>query len=318
MRPDAGSRRASFRRRLASGGVIVAPGADSGMGATLVERAGHECVYMTGSGVANSLLGKADVGLLTLTEMAMMVRFLVRATRLPVIADADDGYGNAVNVIRTVEEYEAAGVTGLHLEDQVAPKRCGSIAGKEVVPAEEMEGKIRAAIDARSDPNLVVVARTDARGPLGLAEAIRRGQRYAAAGADMIFPDALLSVEEYAAFAEAVPGPKVFNMGGYARERTTPKLALHRVAELGYSLVLFPLASIRAGIRSELDFLIGLREQGTAFEIEHLRELDGHPVENWYEFTGISDVRALENRYLPAAAVAARYANSAGHMPGKA
>lgn len=317
MQPDARSRRASFRHRLASGALVVAPGADSGMGATLVERAGHECVYMTGSGVANNLLGKADVGLLTLTEMAMMARFLVQATRLPVIADADNGYGNAVNVIRTVEEYDAAGVTGLHLEDQVVPKRCGSIAGKEVVPAEEMEGKIRAALEARSDESLVVIARTDARGPLGLDEAIRRGQRYAAAGADMIFPDALLSVEEYAAFAQAVPGPKVFNMGGYARRRTTPKLPLGRVAELGYSLVLFPLASIRAGVRSEFDFLVCLRERGTEFETDHLGDIEGHPVENWYEFTGISEVRALEDRYLPAAAVAARYASSAGHMPGK-
>ncbi|MEF2549145.1 isocitrate lyase/PEP mutase family protein [Aurantimonas sp. E1-2-R+4] len=317
MPPDARARRASFRKRLASGDLILAPGADSGMGASLVERAGHECVYMTGSGVANKLLGKADVGLLSLTEMAMMVRFLVQATRLPVIADADSGYGNAVNVMRTVEEYEAAGATGLHLEDQEVPKRCGSIAGKEVVPAEEMAGKIRAALNARGDENLVLIARTDARGPHGLDEAIRRGQLYAAAGADMIFPDALLSVEEYAAFARAVPGPKVFNMGGYARKRTTPKIPLGQVAELGYCLVLFPLASIRAGIRSELDFLVGLRERGTEFEVEHLRELEGHAVENWYEFTGISDIRALEDRYLPAASVAARYTNSAGHMPGE-
>lgn len=316
MPPDAKERRREFRQRLEFGKLMVAPGADSGMGAMLVERAGHECVYMTGSGVANNLLGQADVGLLSLTEMAMMVRFLVQATALPVIADADNGYGNAINVIRTVREYEAAGVTGLHLEDQVVPKRCGSIAGKEVIPTEEMEGKIRAALDARQDQNMVIIARTDARGPHGLEEAIERGRRYAEAGADMIFPDALLSVEEYASFAQAVPGPKVFNMGGYARKRTTPKLALDRVAEIGYSLVLFPLASIRAGVRSELDFLVGLRERGTDFEIDHLNDLVGHPVENWYEFTGISRIRELEDRYLPATAVAARYANSTGHRPG--
>ena len=314
---DPRERRQAFREALGAGRLIVAPGAANGLGASLVERAGHDCVYMTGSGVANGLLGKADVGLLTLTEMAMMARFVVQATRLPVIADADNGYGNAINVIRTVEEYETAGVTGLHIEDQVVPKRCGSIAGKEVIPLEEMEGKIRAACEARRDPNLVVIARTDARGPHGLDEAIRRGRAYAAAGADMIFPDALLSVEEYATFAREVPGPKVLNMGGYARKRTTPKMPLDEVATLGYALVLFPLASIRAGVRAELDMLIGLRERGTAHEIEHLREIEGHPVENWYEFTGISEVRALEDRYLPAGAVADRYANSAGHRPGE-
>ncbi|RAI02087.1 carboxyvinyl-carboxyphosphonate phosphorylmutase [Acuticoccus sediminis] len=316
MRPDPATRRARLRDRLASGELIVAPGACNGLGASLVERAGFEAVYMTGSGVANALTGKADVGLLSLTEMAMMVRFMTHATPLPVIADADNGYGNAINVVRTVEEYEAAGVTALHIEDQVVPKRCGSIAGKVVVPADEMEGKIRAACDARSDPNLVIIARTDARAAHGLDEAIGRGRRYAAAGADVIFPDALLSEAEYARFAAEVPGPKLLNMGGYARKRTTPKIPLETVAAMGYAIVLFPLASIRAAVAAELDFLHGLRARGTQHEIEHLDVLDGHPVENWYEFTGISEVRALEDRYLPAADVAARYANTAGHRPG--
>lgn len=316
MPSDAAARRIRFRNMLASGRLIVAPGAHNGLSASMIDRTGHACIYMTGSGVANGLTGKADVGLLTMTEMAMMARFVVEASSVPVIADADNGYGNAVNVIRTVREYEAAGVTALHLEDQVIPKRCGSIAGKAVVPAEEMAGKIRAATDARQDANLVIIARTDARGAVDLDDAIRRGQIYAEAGADMIFPDALLSVEEYARFAAEVPGPKVFNMGGYARKRTTPKLPLAEVAAMGYAVVLFPLASIRAGIRAEWDMLNGLRERGTEHEIEHLADLDGHPVENWYEFTGISDVRALEEKYLPEDDVAARYAGGAGHRPG--
>lgn len=317
MPPDATAKRKALREALAGGAPVVAPGAACGLDAVLVERAGFACVYMTGSGVANGLLGRADVGLLSLAEMAAMARFVAGATRLPVIADADNGYGNAINVMRTVEEYERAGVAGLHIEDQVTPKRCGSIAGKEVIPAGEMEGKIRAAVDARTDPDLVIIARTDARAPHGLEEAIDRGRRYAAAGADMVFPDALLSVEEYAAFARAVPGPKVFNMGGYAAKRTTPKLPVEEVGRLGYALVLFPLAAIRAGVRAQVDFLAGLKAEGTAHEVRHLAELEGHPVENWYEFTGISEIRALEDRYLPEEAVAARYANTAGHRPGE-
>lgn len=309
-------RRMRLRELLTGPGPVVAPVAANGLSARLIERAGFDCVYMTGSGIANGLLGKADVGLLTLTEMAMMARFLVQATNLPVVCDADNGYGNAINVARTVAEYEAAGVAGLHIEDQTIPKRCGSIAGKEVIGAREMVGKIQAARDARIDPNLLVIARTDARGPHGLKEAIRRGQLYAEAEADMVFPDALLSEAEYARFAAEVPGPKLFNMGGYARTRTTPKLPLERVREMGYVLVLFPLAAFRAGVRAEFDFLKGLSTQGTDFEIAHLKELEGHAVENWYEFTGISEVRALEDRYLPATAVASRYLDSAGYQPG--
>lgn len=316
MPPDPHQRRRAFRARLAAGETIVAPGAHNGLAAAMIERTGHGCVHMTGSGVANGLTGQADVGLFTLTEMAMMARFVVAVTSLPVIADADNGYGNALNVMRTVREYEAAGVTGLHLEDQVIPKRCGSLAGKAVIPAEEMAGRIAAARAARADPDLVLIARTDARGTGGLDEAIRRGRLYAAAGADMVFADALLSAEEYARFAREVPGPKVFNTGGYARRRTTPKLATAEVAAMGYALVLFPLAAMRAGVRAEWDVLEGLKARGTAHEIDHLATLDGHPVENWYEFTGIAEVRRLEERYLPPDEVDARYARSVGHEPG--
>ena len=315
---DPAEKRRRLRQAIEAGELVVAPGAENGLTARLVERAGFRCVYMTGSGVANSLLGKADVGLLTLTEMAMMARFIAQAVSLPVICDADNGYGNAVNVIRTVQEYEAAGVSAIHLEDQAIPKRCGSIAGKAVIGCEEMEGKIRAAVEARLDPNFLIIARTDARAVHGLDEAIRRGQRYRAAGADMIFPDALLSSEEYAGFAAAVPGPKLFNMGGYATRRTTPKLPLEDVAAMGYGVVIFPLAAIRAGVHAAFEFLHGLRAQGTAFEVEHIRMLAGHPVENWYEFTGISEVRVLEERYLPAEAVEQRYRGSVGHRPGEA
>lgn len=312
-------RRRHLRRLLAGPGIVVAPGAENGMTARLVEAAGFAAVYMTGSGVANSLTGKPDVGLLTLTETAMMARFIVQATGIPVICDADDGYGNAINVIRTVQEFEAAGASAIQIEDQVSPKRCGSIAGKDVIPVEDMVGKIQAALDARGDgpaeERMLVIARTDARGPHGIDEAIRRGQLYAAAGADLVFPDALLSVEEYARFAAEVPGAKMFNMGGYAKARTTPKLPIPDVERMGYGLVIFPLASIRAGVRAQVDFLAGLRARGTEHEIEHIATLDGHPVENWYDFSGISTVRALEGRYLDPETISARYAAGAGYQP---
>jgi 2-methylisocitrate lyase-like PEP mutase family enzyme len=312
---DARAKRRRLRELIRQGRLIVAPGAHDALTAKLIERAGFPVVYMSGSGVANTLLGGPDVGLVTLTEMAWIARCIAAATALPVVADADTGYGNAVNVMRTVREYEAAGVAALHLEDQVSPKRCGHIAGKELVSAEEMVGKIRAAVDARTDPDLVVIARTDARGPAGLDEAIRRANLYAAAGADMVFPDALLSEEEFTRFAAAVPHPKMMNMGGYAATRTTPKLPLSTVERLGFNLVIFPLAVVRAGVRAMIDFLAGLAARGTEFEIEHIAGLRGHPVESWYEFSGIHEVRELEARYLPAADVARKYAGGEGYRP---
>ncbi len=311
------ARRRALAARIARRELVVAPGAHDGLFARMVEAAGFGCVYMTGSGVANGLLGKPDVGLLTLTEMAMMARFVTQAVSVPVISDADAGYGNALNVIRAVEEFEAAGVSAIHLEDQAQPKRCGSIAGKELVSAEEMAGKIRAAVEARSDPNFLIIARTDARAVTGFDDAVARARAYRAAGADLTFPEALLSEDEYRVFAECVPGPKLFNMGGYARTRTTPRLGFDYVAGLGYAIVILPLAAVRPAVRAAADFLADLAMRGVEAEVEATAALAGHPVENWYEFTGISHVRALEQRYLPAGSVERRYAASLGHRPGE-
>ena len=314
---SASAKRAELRRLLSAGRLVVAPGAHNGLSAGLVAAAGFPAVYMSGSGVANTLTGGADVGLLTMTEMTMMARFVAQAVEVPVISDADTGYGNAINVMRTVGEYEATGVAGIHIEDQVMPKRCGSIAGKEVIAAAEMAGKIRAAVEARSDPDFLIIARTDARGAHDLDDAIRRARLYVEAGADMTFPDALLSEDEYARFAAEVPGPKLLNMGGYGSRRTTPKMPLDLVERMGYAVVIFPLAALRAGVRAMMDFLEGLGREGVDFEVRHMETLAGHPLENWYEFTGIGAIRALEDRYLPAEAVAAKYAGSAGHVPGE-
>jgi 2-methylisocitrate lyase-like PEP mutase family enzyme len=314
---DAQQKRRALRALIADGELVVAPGAHHGLAARLIEEAGFPAVYMTGSGVANTLLGQPDVGLLTMSEMVMMGRCVASATSLPVIADADTGYGNAVNVMRTVREYEAAGVAAIHIEDQVSPKRCGHILGKELIAAEEMAGKIRAACDARTDPDFMIIARTDARGPAGLDEAIRRACLYAEAGADAVFPDALLSEEEFSTFARSVPGPKMMNMGGYARTRTTPKLSLETVREIGFSIVIFPLAVVRAGVRAMIDFLAGLKAHGTAFEEEHIAGLEGHPTESWYAFTGIEAIREIESRYLPDEAVARKYRAGKGYAPGE-
>ena len=312
---DASAKRRALRAMLGSGALAAAPGAYNALAARLVEEAGFPAVYMTGSGVATSLLGKPDVGLLTLGEMTMMAHYIAEAVDVPVISDADTGYGNAINVIRAVREFEAAGVAAIHLEDQVSPKRCGHIQGKELVSCEEMEGKIRAAVDARRDPGFVIIARTDARGPAGLAAAIERANRYREAGADMVFPDALLSAEEFAAFARSVPGPRMMNMGGYAARRTTPKMPLEFLEEIGFSVAVFPLAMLRAGARAARDFLEGLKARGTAFEREHLETLRGHPMENWYEFTGIGEVLALETRYLPQTLMDRKYEGE-GYRPG--
>ena len=312
---DDHTKRRRLRALIADGPVVVAPGAHNGLTAKLVERAGFSAVYLTGAGVANTLLGVPDVGLITLTEMTWVARCVAGAVEIPVIADADTGYGNAINILRTVREYEKTGVAGIHIEDQVSPKRCGHIAGKEVISTEEMIGKIKAAVDARTDPDFLLIARTDARGPLGLEEAIQRANLYAEAGADMVFPDALLSEEELARFARSVPHRKMMNMGGYAASRTTPKLPLATVERHGFNLVIYPLAVLRAGVCAMSDFLAGLKREGTAFEVEHIAGLKGHPVENWYEFMGISEVRRLEERYLPPALVEMKYAAGEGYRP---
>ena len=312
---DAKEKRRDLRKKLASGRLVVAPGAHNALAAKLIEEAGFPAVYMTGSGVVNTLLGQPDVGLITQSEMTAMAHYLAEAVDVPVISDADTGYGNAINVMRTVREFESAGVAAIHIEDQINPKRCGHIVGKELVSAEEMIGKLKAAVDARRDPDFVIISRTDARGPAGLDEAIARANRYHEAGADVVFPDALLSEEEIRRFAAEVPCPKMMNMGGYAVKRTTPKLPLETVEEIGFNLVIFPLAVLRAGVLAMQEFLSGLAARGTAHEIDHIETLRGKPIENWYEFSGIGAVRALEEKYLPSEVVERKYAGGKGYLP---
>jgi 2-methylisocitrate lyase-like PEP mutase family enzyme len=247
--------RAALRSQLAAGALIVAPGVFDGISASLTARLGFGAVYLTGAGVAASGFGLPDMGLVTQTEMVERARMIVRATDgLPVIADADTGYGAVLNVVRTVREYEAAGVAAIQLEDQAFPKKCGHLPDKELVSADEFAVKIEAAVDARTDPDLVIIARTDAGGPLGLDEAITRANRYADAGADVIFVEAPRTSEEIERIAKEVSAPLLVNMviGGL-----TPLESTERLRELGYAIAIYPTVPLHA---AAVAMLTGLAE----------------------------------------------------------
>jgi carboxyvinyl-carboxyphosphonate phosphorylmutase len=282
--------RARLRELLAAPGPLVAPGAYDALSARLVEQAGFDVVYMTGFGTTASLIGRPDVGLLSAAEMVDNAGRIAAAVDVPVIADADTGYGNAINVVRTVRAYEQAGVAGLHLEDQVSPKRCGHLSGKAVIDAEEMAGKVRAAVAARRDPALVLIARTDAAAVHGVDEAIRRGRLYADAGADALFVEAPTSEEDLTRIAGALRdvAPLVFN---WAEGGRTPPLSLQRIGELGFSLVLFPIGTLLAATAGIRSLLAGLRSEGVP-------PLAGLPT--FAEFTdliGLPEVQDLEQRF---------------------
>jgi len=249
-----------LRRMLNEPGIIVAPGAYDGISARLIERHGFKVVYMTGAGTAASALGQADLGLTTLTEMATHAGHIASCISLPLIADADTGYGNPLNVIRTVREYERAGVAALHLEDQVFPKKCGHIAGKAVIPMKEFAEKIRAAAENRTDPDFVIIARTDARAVNGIDDAIERGLRYREAGADVIFVEAPTSREEIERVAREIKVPLLSNQvpGG-----KTPGLTVTELEKLGYKIVIFPVVSLMSATLAIESALTKLKERGT-------------------------------------------------------
>jgi methylisocitrate lyase len=249
-----------FRELLARPQILIVPGAFDALSAKLAERAGFEAVYMTGAGTVNAVAGLPDIGLLSLTEVASNAGYIANAVRIPVFADADTGYGNALNVMRTVRTYEQAGLAGLHIEDQVSPKRCGHVAGKECVPLDEMVGKIRAAAAARSDPDFVIIARTDSKAPLGFDEAVKRGRAYAAAGADIVFPEALQTKEEFAAYAREIRAPLLANMTEFGK---TPYLTAKEFEELGYRIVIYAVSALRVALKAMQAFYADLRRNGT-------------------------------------------------------
>jgi methylisocitrate lyase len=236
------------------------PGAFNALTARIAERLGYRAVYLSGGALSAGWAGLPDIGLLSSTEFAEQAAVLSRATTLPVVCDADTGFGEAINVERTVRLYEEAGVAGLHLEDQILPKRCGHLSGKGVVSATTMISKIRAAVSARRDPAFVIIARTDIRGVEGFDAAVERANAYLEAGADMIFPEALESAEEFGRFAETVRAPLIANMTEFGRG---PLLHFDELARLGYRAVLYPLTAFRSAMRAAERTLIALRDSGT-------------------------------------------------------
>jgi carboxyvinyl-carboxyphosphonate phosphorylmutase len=245
---------------LNSPGIIVAPGAYDGISARLIERQGFKAVYMTGAGTAASVLGQPDIGLTTLTEMATHAAHIASCVALPVIADADTGYGNPLNVIRTVREYERAGVAAIHLEDQVSPKKCGHISGKTVIPAREFAEKIRAASENRTDPDFIIIARTDARAVNGLDDAIERALLSREAGADVIFIEAPTSGEEIERIAREVKAPLLSNQVPGGR---TPAFTASQLEKLGYKIVIFPAVGFMAATLAMEKALAELKTTGT-------------------------------------------------------
>jgi 2-methylisocitrate lyase-like PEP mutase family enzyme len=280
--------RQNLRALLDRGELVVAPGIFDGITAHLVKRTGQQAAYMTGAGVAASGFGLPDIGLVTATEMAERARMLVGVLGdIPLIADADTGYGAAMNVVRTVALYEQAGVAAIQLEDQVFPKRCGHLTDKHVVDAAEFELTLAAALDARTDDNLLVVARTDARAPLGLDAAIERANRYAQAGADVIFVEAPQSIEEIERIAREVQAPLLINLvlGGM-----TPLESATRLQELGYAIAIHPSNPLA---RAVLGMLEGLCELSGGNVADHLPT---RPAE-FFNLVGMAEWLALDATY---------------------
>ncbi len=281
----------TLRRMLEGPEIVVLPGAYDALSARLAERAGFAAMFTTGFGFSAAALGQPDFGLLTMSETMDRVRHIVNAVSVPVVADMDTGYGNPLNTRRTVRECVTAGAAGIILEDQQWPKKCGHFEGKKVIPAEDHVAKLRAAVDARGDDDLVIIARTDARAPLGLDEAIRRGRLYRDAGADVVFVEAPQSLDELRAVKAAIPEAPLFaNMieGG-----KTPLLTYRALQELGYKMVVFPLSALLAatkaieGVYAEL-----YANKTTAGIVDRLTSF--HDFE---EIVGVPELRALEERY---------------------
>ncbi len=281
-----------LRELLVQRDILVAPGAYDALSARLIAQAGFPAVYMTGFGTAASVLGQPDVGLLTMSEMVSRAAALAAVVGdRPLIADADTGYGNPINVRRTVREYERAGVAAIHIEDQVWPKKCGHMEGKQVIPVDEMVQKIHAAVDARQDPDFVIIARTDANAVYGLEDALHRGRAYREAGADTIFIEAPRSIEELHAIAQAFPDvPLLYN---WAESGKTPLLSLEEIHALGYQLVIFPVSMLFAATHALLELLEVLKQGRTPLAF-------AERMATFSQFTdqiGLPDIQALERRY---------------------
>lgn len=286
------SKGTALRTLFSTDNIVVAPGAHDALTARVIEKAGFSAIYMTGYGQAASHLGGPDVGLLSLTEMVDRARNMAACVDIPVIADADTGFGNAINVIRTVREYESAGVAAIQLEDQVSPKRCGHMIGRDVIAGEEMVGKIRAAVDARKDDGLMIIARTDARTVYGIDEALERGKAYEEAGADIIFIESPENVEEMKRINEVINIPTLANMVEGGR---TPLLKNDELSAIGFDLVIYPTASTYMTSKTMMQLMEHLMKEGTT------RGLMDRMVtfSEFNELIGLTRINELGKKYIP-------------------
>lgn len=272
--------------------ILVMPGVYDALSAKIAEMLGFKAVQCSGYGFAASLLGKPDVGLVTLTEMVNHTKGIASAVDIPVMADADTGFGNAINVMRTVQEFEKAGAAGMNLEDQVFPKKCGHMEGKQIIPLEEAVLKIEAAVSAKTDPDFVINARTDAIAVAGVEEAIRRGNAYAKAGADLIFVEAPNSVEDIKRVIQSIDAPVSINMleGG-----KTPLVTIEQLQEWGAARVSCPLTTVFAAARGVYNALKVLKEKGTTKDDQDLLIT----FSEFVKIVGLPEIRELEKRFLP-------------------
>ncbi|WP_291767652.1 methylisocitrate lyase [Caldivirga sp. UBA161] len=277
--------RSRFRERLGKDGIIVAPGVFIPAAAMLAEELGFEAVYFSGAAYSN-MLGLPDLGVFTLSELSYYLRFFTNAINIPLIVDVDTGFGEALNVARTVRELEDTGVSAIHIEDQEMPKKCGHLAGKRVIPIDEMVKKIKAAVEARRDDNFIIIARTDARDVEGFDSAVERARAYLEAGADVIFPEALHSKEEFMEFARMVKAPLLANMTEFGK---TPYITAKEFEEMGYRIVIFPVTTFRYAMGAIKNALITLKNEGTQLSLinnmmsrEDIYQLIGyHDYEEW-------------------------------------
>jgi len=284
------TRNARLRELLSREEILMAPGAHDALTARIAEMCNFEALYMTGAGTVNTQLGMPDHSIITLTEMVQNAARIARVTTLPIVSDADTGYGGVLNVMRTVDEFQRAGISGIHIEDQVMPKRCGHVEGKEIIAMEEMMGKIRAACHARTDPDFLIIARVDARAPLGFEEAVRRGRAYLDAGADMIFPEALESEEEFRDYAYQVCGPLLANMTEYGK---TPYLTAKQFQEMGYRMVIYPVSAMRVTLKAVYELYTEIRSTGTQKQsLERMFTRD-----ELYDLLGYKEMLDLERQF---------------------
>lgn len=249
-----------LRQRLKVSGIIAAPGALDSLTARLIEQAGFEAIYMTGFGATASRLGRPDIGLLTQTEMTTHARDMARAVSIPIIADADTGYGGPANIARTVEEYAQAGVAAIHLEDQVAPKRCGQLAGIKLIPAEENVRRLKCAIASRPANGPLIIGRTDAMPAIGPEEAVRRALMYQDAGVDLVFVDGIKKISEVEIVARQVPGPKVVSI---VDGNETTALTMRDLEGMGFAVVFYAVTALFSAARAVADALAVLKRDGT-------------------------------------------------------